>query len=600
MFNFKFLILAIWLIIVLPAFAGPPEIPADLNLNDYSRANSVMNDITRYWQDEEELAGIAVAIFDDKKVIWKKNLGKADTNKNINISDGTKFRVGAVTTVLTSALVLKLQELGLLNINDDIRDYIPEFDIKYHDNKQHKITIKNLLTHHAGLPISILKDSWVERAIPVKSILPKLKRTYAANPPDLVYGYSNLGYSLIGIAIENITKKPFNQIMRQYLLDPIQLHNTFMLDEKADKAQLAVGYKEEKMRSGLIPRDVASLGLVSNMGDLVTFFQNMMSRNSGRILKNDSVNKYFSSHNNSILLDVDKRVGFGWNVGGLNVKNAGKIVWRTGSTLGFRSRVAILPDKKLGIIVLSNDAGAWKAAEGIVESGLQIYLNIREELSDQNKINRPLNEKRFHVDKFLTSYNSMLGYIPIKDEIDYFQANVLGWDVQLVRDTSPWYKIEYSLFGLLPINISWIADTAVRPVKIATHDGVIAKYKNRQYLFAVNKSLNEPDHDWKSRLGEYRIINSDKLLEEMEISTGELVLKNNYLFFKYEFPNFLGFKVDIPLNPISKDVAIIPGLGTGLNESIQVVYQGSKQYLEYSGYLLEKLEKKDSVFNFDF
>jgi hypothetical protein len=304
--------------------------------------------------------------------------------------------------------------------------------------------------------------------------------------------------------------------------------------------------------------------------------------------------------NKNVELDLEKEVGLAFNIGGLKVENVGPVLWRSGATLSHRSRMALLPKHDIAVVVLSNDTRSWKAIENITEQTLQLMAQVKVGIKqNKNKTEgSENNEKYVGGDKhqpFLDYYTSFLGYIPVHKNAGEITANLLGWPFGVKTSSEGWYRLEYDLFGLIPIDVSWMADLKIRPAKVNGKNILIALFKGKKYLVAVHSAFNKIDRAWNDRLGEYRVINHDALLETLEVERGTLMMQEGKLFFVYELPNWYGFELSVPVNTISPDLAIIPGLGTALNETIQVRRYGNTIYLEYSGYLLEKVKEETSV-----
>jgi len=581
------------------AFASPPKPPTDIELGDYSSVNTYINKLIRYWVDEEDVAGLSLVVVNDNKISLEKGFGYSNIEHEQLATSDTIYRVGAISGIFTVSLILRLTELGEIQLDDDIKKYLPELRFQYYDNRQYKITIRHLLTHHAGLPISRFEGSWAEQETNFQSLLGSLNNSYASYPPNTIYAYSNIGYSLLALIVERVTSQSFVEAMHEYVFQPLAMYNTDIRYSKKIKLKLATAYKKDETHKLLFPRDIASLGIYSNAKDMSKLLLMMLDQGNKTIISKASLESMMSAHNVNVALDLEKRIGLGLNIDGMNVVNGGPVVWRSGATLGFRARMALLPRHDIAVVALSNDAKSWDALEDITERTLQVMLQaktgIRQDVKENNK-NRKSSETSVY--KLSDYYSSFLGYIPIQRDNDTITASLLGWPLNMKSSDRGWYSLEYDLFGLIPIDISWITDLKVKPSLVENKDILIALYKGKQYLVGAHFSYKKPNSTWAKRQGDYRIINHDALLENMDINSGRLSIEEGKLFFIYELPGWYGFELQLPMQILSNDLAIIPGLGTALNEAIQVKRFGSKEYLEYSGYLLEKIKPAEPVFDF--
>ena len=207
--------------------------------------------------------------------------------------------------------------------------------------------------------------------------------------------------------------------------------------------------------------------------------------------------------------------------------------------------------------------------------------------------------KNLIKDGFANAYSGFVGHIKIHSTDSTQTAKILGWNFVLSKDQNNlnWYELKYDLLGFIPIDISWISGVKVRPAIVDKKRVLIVYYKGRQYLFAQDFKPEKVHETWKTLLGEYQVQNSDSLLESMKVKSGELVLNDGDLFFVYRLPFWFGIDIEIPIKTLSNSEAIIPGLGTGLNETIYVEKVDGKFELEYSGYKLEKVTDTE-IFSF--
>jgi len=581
------------------SLASPPEPPTDIDIGDYSRVNDYVSKLIRYWMDEDDLAGLSIAVVSDNIISLEKGFGFSNIDREQRATSDTVYRVGAISGVFTAALTLKLAELGKLQLNDPIENYLPDLQLKYYDNQKYSITIQNLLTHHAGLPISRFEGSWADQESDLQTLFDQLNYSYASYPPNTIYAYSNAGYSFLALIIERVSGMSFVEAMRHYILRPMAMHNTDIRYSKKIQAKLATAYKKGETHKLLFPRDIASLGVYSNVNDLSKFLRILLGQGDKNIISKASVKSMMSAHNSKVALDLEKRIGLGVNIDGMKVVNGGPVVWRSGATLGYRARMALLPRHDIGVVALSNDTKSWDALADITERTLQVMLQAKTGISQNLTENNKDSESSLTpVHQLSDYYSSFLGYIPIQKTNGTITASLLDWPLNLKSAEQGWFTLEYDLFGFIPIDISWIADLKVRPALVENKNILIALYKGKQYLVGSHFSFKKPNSIWAKRQGDYRIINHDALLENMEINSGRLSIVDDKMFFIYELPDWYGLELHVPLQILSDDSAIIPGLGTALNELVQVKRFGNKEYLEYSGYLLEKIKPAESIFDF--
>ena len=166
-----------------------------------------------------------VLVAEHGKVVFTKGYGLANREWNQPNAPDTKFRLGSLTKQFTSMLVMQLVEKGQLRLDGHISDYLPD----YPRATGEKITIHQLLTHTSGIPNYTSQPSY-ETASLLPTTPAEFVRTFSGQPldfePGTAWRYSNSGYFLLGAIIEKVTGKPYAQVLRDNILQPLHLQDT--------------------------------------------------------------------------------------------------------------------------------------------------------------------------------------------------------------------------------------------------------------------------------------------------------------------------------------------------------------------------------------
>jgi hypothetical protein len=184
----------------------------------------------------------------------------------------------------------------------------------------------------------------------------------------------------------------------------------------------------------------------------------------------------------------------------------------------------------------------------------------------------------------------LIGYIPVARDQSENVADVMGWDIRLLPRADGWREIEYDLFGFIPLKLDWVTDTRIGAVQVNGRSILLANIQNREHYFGMELSTPKLTPSWRARIGKYRIAEPDEFTEHFEIGTGELLERNGRLLFAYTLPWKISLNAKVAITPVSDDLAVIEGLGTGYNEVVQVQVRNGKTYLRYSGYELERID----------
>ena len=148
-------------------------------------------------------------------VILNEGLGVLDREKNIPADSHSLFPVGSISKIFTALGIARLAEKSLVDLDDPVSVYLPELSLE--GGAEKKMTLRLLLTHHAGLPGDYLSGFVGPEPSPGEMAdLPlSLKGIPAAYEPGELFSYSNLGYSLLGLVIQRVTGQDFAAYMEE-------------------------------------------------------------------------------------------------------------------------------------------------------------------------------------------------------------------------------------------------------------------------------------------------------------------------------------------------------------------------------------------------
>ncbi len=178
------------------------------------------------------------------KVIYKGAFGMANIEWDIPNMPDTKFRLGSITKQFTAMLTLQLVEQGKLKIDGKVSEYLPE----YRKDVGDKVTIHHLLTHTSGIPSYTSQPGFFENVSRNPYKVDEFVKKYASGDleyePGTKYTYNNSGYFLLGAIIERITGKPYEQVLKENIFDPVGMKNTGYDHHDTLIAKRASGYRK--------------------------------------------------------------------------------------------------------------------------------------------------------------------------------------------------------------------------------------------------------------------------------------------------------------------------------------------------------------------
>lgn len=312
-----------------------------------------LTDTFQGYVDNGQLPGAVVLVARKGHIAYCRSFGKSDIESNIPMMDNSIFRIASQTKAIVSTGIMLLQEEGKLLITDPVGKYIsafnettvavPEEDGGYEIVKANRpITIRDLLTHTAGIGYGdgIASDLWekakiqgwyfADRKEPIQATVTRMASLpFDAQPGEKwVYGYNT---DILGALIEVVSNEPLNTFLKNRILDPLGMNDTYFYLPENKRERLTVVYSSTKNGlkkapdpGGMVgqgayvdgPRMSYSggAGLLSTASDYAKFLQMMLNEgelNGKRIIAPKTVELMTVNHLGEIEYPWEKGLGFG-------------------------------------------------------------------------------------------------------------------------------------------------------------------------------------------------------------------------------------------------------------------------------------------------
>ncbi len=218
---------------------------------------------------DRHIPGIAYGIVVDNELVLASSTGFINLKDSLPASTRSAFRIASMTKSFTAMAILILRDKDLLSLSDPVSKYIPEMmDLQYPTSDSPPIRIENLMTMTAGFPED---NPWGDRQLdePDQMLIDLINSGISfSNPPSFQYEYSNTGYAMLGNIISQISGIPYQQYIRQNILHPLGMYDTYWEFENIKEDQLALGYRWEDDQWKLEP--ILHDGSYGAMGGLIT------------------------------------------------------------------------------------------------------------------------------------------------------------------------------------------------------------------------------------------------------------------------------------------------------------------------------------------
>ncbi|MBI1838379.1 MAG: beta-lactamase family protein [Flavobacteriia bacterium] len=236
------------------------------------------NDFYYEFMNPDRFSGMFL-VAKNGKIVLEKYSGCSNYISKEEITAETPIHVASVSKVATSLAVLRLIDHKELELNEDIRTYLPEFPYP-------GISVKMLLTHRSGIPyygyftFKVWHLGKELHNIDVLKLLAKYK--FPLNfPPDSHFAYCNTNFALLALIVERVTGEKFPIAMKELIFDPLKMKNTFVLGYKQDKQKVSQSYNSRHVNQGFDYMDAVygDKNLYSTVRDLLKMDMGTYSKN---------------------------------------------------------------------------------------------------------------------------------------------------------------------------------------------------------------------------------------------------------------------------------------------------------------------------------
>lgn len=304
--------------------------------------------LDQYLQRQKNFSGM-VQLAQGGEVKFSKGYGFANREKQIPYSDKTLSTIGSITKSFTATAIMLLLEQGKLRVEDPVTKYFKNVP----DDKK-AITLHHLLTHSAGFP-GVLGDDYA--AISTEDFVKLAWETPLAFAPGTGYEYSNVGYSLLGILVEQVSGMNYDAFLQKHLFAPAAMKTAGYTNPAADYSLLTHGYladgtdwgnSKSKLWNGKEPywHLKANGGLLMSANDLTQWYRALRSN---KVLKPETLKLQTTPH----VAEGDGGSFYGY---GYAIIDGGHSIEHNGGNGIFRADFRWFPELDFCLIMSSNDA----------------------------------------------------------------------------------------------------------------------------------------------------------------------------------------------------------------------------------------------------
>ena len=283
----------------------------------------------------------------DGEVVYAKGFGMADEATKLANTPETRFRIGSITKQFTAMAILMLESRGLIRPSDPICEYLDTCPSGWSE-----ITIEHLLSHTSRIAEFTEQPAFdpLQAATPAETLASVSDIPLTGTPGD-TFNYSNTGYLLLGMVIEDVSGKSYEQFLQEEIFGPLGMDDSGY--EHGDTPGLATGYVDGFAVADPLDMSVpyAAGGLYSTVLDLGRWEEALYT---DALAPAVDMARYFTP-----LVEITDRGGFGYGYGQYVGGDPGsKLVWHDGGINGFYGQLSRYADDHITVAILTNREGS--------------------------------------------------------------------------------------------------------------------------------------------------------------------------------------------------------------------------------------------------
>ena len=311
-------------------------------------------------------SAVAIALVDDKRIIWSQRFGLADRDTGQMPTDSTMFGLGSVSKMFATIAVMKLVDRGVVDLDTPLVTYLPAFRMAAAGYE--KITVRMLLNHSSGFPGSDYRNAIIRSPVPgyLDQVLQTLSMSRLKAPPGYMSVYCNDGFTITAALVQAMSGKSYVQFVQDEILTPLGMANTryplsaFPAGSYAKTYVKGAAKPQEfvnTLASGAVystADDIARIAMMFLSGGRVGTTRILSSASVAEMAKDQTIGSFNPVHNDSLAY------GLGWDsVSQPGLAAVGFDGWaKGGDSSDYHAALVVSPQAQLGIVVLTSGPGS--------------------------------------------------------------------------------------------------------------------------------------------------------------------------------------------------------------------------------------------------
>ena len=318
---------------------------------------------------EWKAPGISIAVVEKGKIVYTGGFGYRDIDKKLPVTSNTLFAIGSCTKAFTAAILGMLQKDGLVDLDQPVRNYLPELKFQNEYANAH-VTLRDMMSHRTGLPRHDM--SWYASPASRSELLERIQHLEPTEELRARFQYNNFMFLAQGMVIEKITGKSWEENIREKIFKPLGMNSTVVSISEMEKSadhSLAYATIKDSIIKYIPYRNIDAIGpagsINSSANDMAKWLITWI--NSGKYNDKEIIPASYRSQAMTVQMATggglpgaefpdlhSSGYGLGW---GINSYRGHYRVEHGGGIDGFITSTAFFPSDSIGIFVVSNQGG---------------------------------------------------------------------------------------------------------------------------------------------------------------------------------------------------------------------------------------------------
>lgn len=330
-----------------------PELKSNKIISDNPKATAwdlKIDSIVTVYMRNPANCGLSIAIYNTKDIKFY-NYGETKKGRHTLPSATTIYEIGSISKTFTGILFAKAILDKKVTANDPVKKHLGEAysNLVYKDKNIELIHLANHSSRIHRIPYNLTASPGFDQLNPYANYNKAMVLKYVSEiKPDTFPGvkneYSNLGMGLLGIILEQVYGKSYEELMSEYICRPLQMNDTKLNLSEEQTDRFATPYTQEGVET--VHWDLGALpgagGIRSTAADMIKFVQANIE---------ESIPAFKLSHN-STFNDGNNNIALAWHL--FTTRKSNEMIWHNGRTGGFAGFCGFIKSKNVGVVVLSN------------------------------------------------------------------------------------------------------------------------------------------------------------------------------------------------------------------------------------------------------